>query len=151
MAFPRRSTAQPRARLRFLRVFDDYCAGVTEAVRRALVGPAWQQPWAVLDLWARPGQGDQAYGELLSWAVGRFAGMDRERGYPLAYWVETHEGDAGRLGLLARHGYVLDADPGLVLRHGLRGPVPPARCWAARGTAEPGRSRSRPGQRTARR
>ena len=94
----------------------------------AVIGfAAWQQPWAVLDLWARPGRGDQAYEQLLSWAAGRFAGMNLERGYPLAYWTEAHEGDASRLGLLARHGYILDADPGLVLRHGLRGPVPPAR------------------------
>ena len=102
------------------------CRVVTDGGGAVIGFAAWQQPWAVLDLWARPGRGDQAYEELLSWAAGRFAGMDRERGYPLAYWAEAHEGDAGRLGLLARHGYVLDGDPGLVLRHGLRGPVPPA-------------------------
>jgi hypothetical protein len=88
--------------------------------------------------------GPAVFGVLLTWAAGRFAGMDRERGYPLAYWAEAHEGDADRLGLLARHGYVLDADPGLVLRHGLRGPVPSARVpagFALRSFAGPRKSR----------
>src|SRR4051794_40547071 len=55
-----------------------------------LLGPAaWQQPWAALDFFVRPGPMQrEVESQLFAWAHTRFQAMDRERGAPLPYWVE---------------------------------------------------------------
>jgi ribosomal protein S18 acetylase RimI-like enzyme len=88
---------------------------------------AWQVWWAALDFFARPGPRRAEVEEtIFAWAPARFRELDAERGRPLPYWAEAREDDAGRLALLARHGYTLDDDYAYVLlERPLDGPVPP--------------------------
>ena len=87
---------------------------VCRAPDESLTGlAAWQAPWAVLDLFVRPGaEHDDTATALLAWAETRFRELDSARGRALPYWVEARDGDAARLTLLARHGYTFDTDYG---------------------------------------
>jgi ribosomal protein S18 acetylase RimI-like enzyme len=78
----------------------------------ALLGmAAWQQSWAVLDLWLRPGGTEVAVADMaLGWARERFAQLDVARGYQLPYWIEVAEGDELRRDLAARHGFDMTGD-----------------------------------------
>jgi mycothiol synthase len=72
---------------------------------------AWQQSWAVLDLWLRPGGTEAAVADVaLAWARERFAQLDAARGYQLPYWIEVGEGDGLRHDLAARHGFDMAGD-----------------------------------------
>ena len=77
-----------------------------------LVGfAAWQQWWATLDCYVRPGPAQREVdAAIFDWAQGRFQELDAARGRPLPYWAEAREDDGPRLALLARHGYTLDDD-----------------------------------------
>lgn len=77
-----------------------------------LVGfAAWQDPWATLDVYIRPGPFQpEVEAAIFDWAAGRFRELDAARGRPLPYWVEAREDDAEHLALLARFGYVLADD-----------------------------------------
>ncbi len=78
----------------------------------ALLGmAAWQQSWAVLDLWLRPGGTEAGVADMaLAWARERFAQLDAARGYQLPYWIEVGEGDGLRHDLAARHGFDMVGD-----------------------------------------
>jgi ribosomal protein S18 acetylase RimI-like enzyme len=82
---------------------------------------AWQQSWAVLDLWLRPGGAEAAVADMaLTWARERFAQLDAARGCQLPYWIEVGEGDGLRRDLAARHGFDMVGDARYVMmRHDL--------------------------------
>ena len=70
---------------------------------------AWQNTWAALDFYVRPGHYRQEVEVgIFDWASERFRALDIERGHPLPYWAEASEHDSERLALLADHGYTLD-------------------------------------------
>jgi mycothiol synthase len=83
-----------------------------DAPAETLLGiAAWQQSWAVLDLWLRPGDTEAAVADAaLAWARERFAQLDAARGYQLPYWIEVGEGDGLRRELAARHGFDMAGD-----------------------------------------
>ena len=93
---------------------------------------AWQQPWATLDFFVRPGPWqEEAERAIFAWAPQRFRVLDEERGRPLPYWVEAREDDHELLALLERHGYTLDDDCDYImltrdLRDGPDAPILPA-------------------------
>jgi len=92
-----------------------------------LVGfAAWQDPWATLDIYIRPGPSQpEVEAAIFDWAAGRFGDLDAARGQPLPYWVEAREDDAEHLALLARYGYTLDDDYIYVMMsRPLAGPLP---------------------------
>jgi len=77
---------------------------------------AWQQSWAVLDLWLRSGGTEAAVADAaLAWAGERFAQLDTARGYQLPYWIEVGEGDRLRRDLAARHGFDMVGDARYVM------------------------------------
>ena len=77
---------------------------------------AWQQSWAVLDLWLRPGGTEAAVADkALTWARERFAQLDAARGGQLPYWIEVGEGDRLRRDLAARHGFDMVGDARYVM------------------------------------
>lgn len=82
-----------------------------------LVGFAvWQNPWATLDVYSRPGATQpRVEAAIFDWAAQRFHELDAARGQPLPYWVEAREDDLERLALLARCGYALDDDYAYVM------------------------------------
>jgi ribosomal protein S18 acetylase RimI-like enzyme len=72
---------------------------------------AWQQPWAALDFFVRPGPAQHEVEErLFAWAMARFHRLDQDRGVPLPYWVELRADDAERRALVTSHGFTLDED-----------------------------------------
>lgn len=92
---------------------------------------AWQQPWAVLDLWLRPDEPHSHVVEtLLDWSRARFAQLDTARGRPLPYWIELGQEENVRRQIVARHGFDLIGENACVrLRRELsdtstRSPVP---------------------------
>lgn len=92
-----------------------------------LVGfAAWQDPWATLDVYIRPGPSQpEVEAAIFDWAARRFREIDAARGRPLPYWVEVREDDTERLALLARHGYTVDDDYTYVMMsRSLVGPLP---------------------------
>jgi mycothiol synthase len=82
---------------------------------------AWQQPWAALDFFVRPGPTQHEVEEqLFARAMEWFQAMDQERGAPLPYWVELRAGDAERQALVTSHGFTLEEDYTYIhLRHPL--------------------------------
>ena len=70
---------------------------------------AWQQAWATLDFYVRPGL-DAVTVEraIFTWAGERFRERDAERGHPLPYAVEFRDDDHDRRALVAAHGFVRD-------------------------------------------
>ena len=82
---------------------------------------AWQQPWAVLDLWLRPGDTQQETADrALTWAKARFAQLDETRGRALPYWIEVGDGDDLRAELAARHAFdLVDDSRYMMLRRAL--------------------------------
>lgn len=82
---------------------------------------AWQQPWAALDFFVRPGPTQHEVEEqLFSWAMERFQAMGLERGAPLPYWVELRADDAERQALVTSRDFTLDEDYTYIhLRHPL--------------------------------
>lgn len=70
---------------------------------------AWQQVWATLDYYIRPGPDAAAVERaVFAWAGERFRERDAERGYPQPYSVEFRGDDQGRQALTAAHGFVND-------------------------------------------
>lgn len=71
---------------------------------------AWQQAWATLDFYIRPGPGAVAVERgIFAWARERFSERDVERGHRLPYAVEFRDDDQGRQALAAAHGFVHNA------------------------------------------
>lgn len=68
---------------------------------------AWQQAWATLDFYVRPGP-DAVTVErgIFAWAAERFRERDAERGHRLPYSVEFRDDDQDRQALAAAHGFV---------------------------------------------
>ncbi len=92
-----------------------------------LVGfAAWQVWWATLDVYVHPGsQRRDVEAAVFDWAARHFQALDRERGYPLPYWIEAREDDAEGLALAERHGYHLDdADAYVMMSRALDEPLP---------------------------
>jgi len=82
---------------------------------------AWQQPWAALDFFVRPGPTQhEVERRLFAWAMMRFQAMDEARGAPLPYWIDLRADDAERQALVTSHGFTLDEDYTYIhLRHPL--------------------------------
>lgn len=82
---------------------------------------AWQQPWAVLDLFLLSGpQRPAVEADLFAWAEARFHERDDERGYPLPYAIEYRDDDDARRHLAESHGFQADdADHYVSLEHSL--------------------------------
>ena len=71
---------------------------------------AWQQAWATLDFYVRPGpDAGTVERAIFVWAGERFRERDAERGYPLPYAVEFRDDDHDRRALVAAHGFVGNA------------------------------------------
>ncbi len=89
---------------------------------QVLAFAAWQYYWATLDFFIMPGPEAQSIEvDLFAWADERFGERDRERGYPLPYWVEFWEDDHERQRLVEAHGFLLDTnDYYVLLQHDLR-------------------------------
>lgn len=87
---------------------------------------AWQQYWAMLDYFVRPGPWRvEVERAMLSWALEYFWELDRERRVPLPYWVEYREDDEERRAMLAEQGFELDEDYCHIrLRHELAQSLP---------------------------
>jgi mycothiol synthase len=67
---------------------------------------AWQQVWATLDFYVRPGPDEAAVErDLFAWAGGCFRERDAERGHRQSYSVEFREDDLDRQALTAAHGF----------------------------------------------
>jgi ribosomal protein S18 acetylase RimI-like enzyme len=71
---------------------------------------AWQQAWATLDFYVRPGP-DAVTVErgIFAWAAERFRERDAERGHQLPYSVEFRDDDQDRQALVTGHGFARDA------------------------------------------
>ena len=68
---------------------------------------AWQQAWATLDFYVRPGpDAVTVERDIFAWAGGRFRERDAERGHRLPYSVEFRDDDQDRQALAAAHGFV---------------------------------------------
>jgi ribosomal protein S18 acetylase RimI-like enzyme len=68
---------------------------------------AWQQTWATLDLYVRPGPDAVAVERgIFAWAGERFRERDGERGHRLPYAVEFRDDDQDRQALAEAHGFV---------------------------------------------
>lgn len=68
---------------------------------------AWQQNWATLDFYVRPGpDAVTVERDVFAWAGERFRECDAERGHPLSYSMEFRDDDQDRRALAAAHGFV---------------------------------------------
>jgi ribosomal protein S18 acetylase RimI-like enzyme len=68
---------------------------------------AWQQNWATLDFYIRPGpDAVPVERDVFAWAGERFRERDAERGYRLPYSMEFRDDDQDRRALAAAHGFV---------------------------------------------
>jgi len=71
---------------------------------------AWQQAWATLDFYVRPGpDAVTVEHDIFAWAGGRFRERDAECGHRLPYSVEFRDDDHDRKAVAAAHGFVRNA------------------------------------------
>lgn len=101
-----------------------------EDERRALAAFAVVQcgAWGTLDYAIRPG-GDAPgiEGEMMAWALPRFAAITAAAGRPLHWWLDVPEGDAERTALAERHGFAPDDWHAAHLARPLDGALPEPR------------------------
>jgi len=72
---------------------------------------AWQQAWAALDYYVRPGSYKQEIeDQLFSVMEQRFHELDQEHGEQFPYWVEFRDDDTERKAVAEQHGYTLQVD-----------------------------------------
>ena len=73
---------------------------------------AWQQVWATLDFYVRPGpDAVTVERDIFAWAGRHFRERDAERGRRLPYSMEFRDDDQDRQALAAAHGFVRHVHP----------------------------------------
>jgi len=99
-----------------------------DADGRAVALAAWQQAWAALDFYIRPGlpaaTATDIEQELFGWAGQRFRQQDAERGHPVPYAVEFRDDDEDRRRLATAHGFTRHGEGYVYFEHEL-GELPP--------------------------
>ena len=84
---------------------------------------AWQNAWATLDYYVRPGSHKQDIEQQLYGVMEqRFRELDQERGEPLPYWIEFRDDDIERKAIAEQYSYTHETDYHYVqMLHSLNG------------------------------